>query len=152
MKTRSVVGILLLAGIGIGAFLAKYLPDSFGIGDGFSGIGNDNTKVSTTSETESPAVPEGTGSQVGVDVLVVLIDGHDYLLETGTGDDVVYQPTSLEEIAEQAELATGDKNGVKVRVLRRVSARASAENALKDKLESAGIKSGSVRWHEDPVP
>ena len=51
-----------------------------------------------------------------------------------------------------AELAEGDTNGIRVRILRRENARASAEEKLKLELQHVGIRTGAVYMPEDFVP
>ena len=58
------------------------------------------------------------------------------------------RPTAvpLETVVERARETTGNEDGIRVRIFRAASSRASAEQALKDALEAAGFSEHSLRW------
>lgn len=87
------------------------------------------------------------------DVLSVLIDEYDYLLEITADDaDPIYRQKPLERIVELAGQAVGDSNGIRVRIIRRDSARASAEAKLKRELEQSGIGSDAIHMTDTTLP
>jgi hypothetical protein len=85
-------------------------------------------------------------------VFTVLIDEKNFLIELPGDLDPVYRETSLPRVIELAKLAKGDSNGIRVRILRRESARASAEFDLIDGLHKAGIAKDSTIMPADFVP
>lgn len=84
--------------------------------------------------------------------LTLLIDERSYLLELPSQDAPAYRPVELERALELAELAAGDSNGIKVRIVRRENARASAEESLKLELSRRGIHSDAVHMSDHFVP
>ncbi len=86
------------------------------------------------------------------DILTVLIDEHEYLLQLPGTPDPIFRPTPLSRIVELATIATGDANGIKVRILRRESARASSEQQLITDLAHKGIRQDAVVMPSDFVP
>jgi hypothetical protein len=105
---------------------------------------NDPSPLSSFTDDEKRALSD--------DVLTVLIDEHDYLVELPSDSEPVYRPLALDRIVAVAELATGDANGIRVRVLRRDSARASAEEKLRLELKRAGIESNAIHMSDSTVP
>jgi len=86
------------------------------------------------------------------DVLTVLIDEHDYLMQIPGTTDVVYRRCELSRLIELAKLAKGDTNGIRVRILRRESARASSESQIKIDLAHAGISTDAIVMPQEFVP
>ena len=82
----------------------------------------------------------------------MLIDEHEYLLQLPGTPDPIFRPTPLSRIVELATIATGDANGIKVRILRRESARASSEQQLITDLAHKGIRQDAVVMPSDFVP
>lgn len=165
-------GILVVSGIGIGAFLSTMFPSGFGTGQGINGIGNpvatapvveggpsaeeqpeetNSVAPVLTSETSEKEVPEEVEPIVAPALVYVLIDGYDYLLRRGPEGKAPYKAASIDEVVEAAANATGDENGIRIRIARRNSARESAERALQSKLEAGGVTSEAVRWKDEPV-
>ena len=85
-------------------------------------------------------------------VLTVLIDEHDYLMQIPGTTDSVYRRAELARLVELAKRAKGDTNGIRVRILRRESARASAENQIKADLMHAGLTADAIVMPRDFVP
>lgn len=166
------------AGVGGGAILiglALYLLfrgfGPGGTGASGSGTGSEsNSDGKTVINTKDPSSLEGkTTPLVAPDpsiggltddeqkalsgvTLTVLIDEHDYLIELPGTPDPIFRRTPLERIVTLATLAKGDTNGTKVRILRRESSRASAEEKLKLELDRKGIHAGAVIMSGEFVP
>ena len=85
-------------------------------------------------------------------ILTVLIDEHQYLIELPGTPVNIFRPTELSRIVELASLAKGDSNGIKVRVLFRQTARASAEKQLRDDLENSGIHRDAIMMTSEFAP
>lgn len=159
MKTSRVVGLLVVAGIAIGAFLSAVLPD-FGIpglGSG-GGIGNPPpakpvATVSTVSDgpVESTETPPDEEAPPPSAVIYVMIDGRDYFLRRSPEGKAPFRPATLESVVEAAKAATGDDNGIRVRIAQKSSSRETTERALRAKLAEAGIPADAIRWKDEPV-
>jgi len=85
-------------------------------------------------------------------VLTLLIDEHDFLMELPGSPAPIFRPIPLERVLELATLSKGDTNGVKVKILRRETSRASAEFQLKSELERKGIRGDSIMMPSEFVP
>lgn len=163
MKTSRMIGVLVLAGIAIGAVLSAILPDfGFGLGSG-GGIGNPpglkqeatspvaESGSSVTSTAPIDDVAAATEEVPPTDVVYVLIDKREYLLRRGPEGKASFKPASLEEVAQAAQAATGDDNGIRVRIAQKSSSRETTERALRAKLEEAGVPGDAIRWKDEPV-
>lgn len=88
----------------------------------------------------------------GQKTLGILIDERSYLLRIpGTPQDV-FRPSTLERLVQLAQLVSGDTNGIRVTILRRETARTTAERELKNALADAGIGANAVYMPNDFVP
>lgn len=105
---------------------------------------NDRPRTKGLSADEEKAVAG--------DVLTVLIDEHDYLMQIPGTTDVVYRRCELSRLIELAKLTKGDTNGIRVRILRRESARASSESQIKIDLAHAGISADAIVMPKEFVP
>lgn len=85
-------------------------------------------------------------------ILTVLIDDFQYMIELPGNPDPIRRPADLSRIVQLASLAKGNSNGIKVRVLIRQSARASAENQLLADLEHSGIHRDAIMMTSEFVP
>jgi len=153
----------------IAAFLALMLFRGTGTGDGDAEAPGtpDTSPGETLASTEMPATtplapPAESDSTGGLTpdeqkalsgkVLGVLIDEHSYLLEVPSDDKAVFKPISLERLTELARRAEGDSNGIKVRVLRRESARMGATFKLQEALASVKIGEDALYIPAEFVP
>jgi hypothetical protein len=104
-------------------------------------------------ESAPTAAPPGTGGQTPHSkVLHVLIDGRQYLVERPADGGLEYQPVPLDEVIKLAQAASGDEDGIRVRINRRGTARATAEIALREKLLAAGLSPESIREQVGLMP
>jgi hypothetical protein len=156
-RKRNILGLALAAGIGVGIYLGQF--KGFGLGGGSgSGFGTGDGKTQTSIGTEPSqnsqiklvnreSEPESTFTVPKV--VRVVVDGYDYLLRTSK-DSSSDQKISLPKLIDLIQQAPGD-DGLKVRIYRTTNARASAEEKLKDELNSAGIDDAEVFWVPTPV-
>lgn len=93
--------------------------------------------VLASTRPSSPAVPESPR-------ITVVISGDKYLLST-TGDQAQATPAELAEVARAALAATGDGQGIRVRIFRKKDATAGAKLDLFSKLNDAGIPSEAIQ-------
>ena len=82
------------------------------------------------------------------DVLGIMIDEYSYFMVI-PGEDTIYRPTELDRLVQLAQQATGDSNGIKVRILRRETSRTKAEVDLKNALAEGGIGEDAVYMPKD---
>ena len=151
-RKRNFLGAALLAGIGLGVYLEKL---NFGWGDG-NQFGIANTGTGDGNDTQVSVAPvdvikEADELPIAVpDVVRVLIDERQYYLrsEIGGGQDLLIALPKLIDIVSQAP---GDEDGLRVRVYRRSTARASAEEKLKTAFAEAGINDAAIFWVPTPV-
>jgi hypothetical protein len=152
--------------IGLALFMLFKGMGPGGTGSSGSGIGPEsetsliNSKATETSSEKAITAPDEVKGgltddekkSLSGDVFTVLIDEKNFLMELPGDLDPVYRETSLPRVIELAKLAKGDSNGIRVRILRRESARASAEFDLIDGLHKAGIAKDSTIMPADFVP
>lgn len=109
-------------------------------------------KSVAAAETVAGGITDDEEKALAGNVFTVLIDEHSYLMEIPGTPDPIFRPTPLPRILELAPQAKGDTNGIRVRILRRENARASAEFELKSELERIGIRSDAVMMPGEFVP
>lgn len=159
MKTFRIVGVLVAAGIGIGALLSAYLPDfNFGLGANGIGLpmGAEPAKPKTVGIDELPATDaeadaEAKSAAPPPKLVSVLIDDRAYLLRRGPEGKAAYKPANLDEVIQAAQSATGDNLGIRIRIEQKSSSRELTERALRTALREAGIPNDAIRWKDEPV-
>lgn len=147
--TQKKRGSTMLKGAGAIAIIAFLLGMYTGI-PGFSngegakgsvGMPNANTASGPVEQAE-----DETKSGLVDDCVNVLIDGHDYLLQTANDGEKGYRKTTIEQVLTLAKDAKGTPTGIRVKVLCKASARASAEDQLRKALASSTIPGRSIFW------
>lgn len=126
--------MLLFQGFGVGLGTATSLSDA-------------DVSESTAPPQPSPASPRSldTSSDTNINslppqpVLTILIDEYTYRILVPADPEPVYRECSLPEVLSLAEKTTGDVNDIRIRILRRETARQSAETALLESLAATGI-------------
>ncbi len=108
------------------------------------GIVDDSTRSAGLTDDEKKALSG--------EVLTVLIDEYTWLIEIPSENQPIYRPTELARIVELAGHAQGDSNGIRVRIVRRKSARFSAEEQLKNELAHKGIGSNAIHAVDGWIP
>jgi hypothetical protein len=159
IRKRTILGAVLVAGIGLGIFLNK-LGFDFGFGKG-RGKGNDGEAQTTTSivngANSSPEANDrsktddveivGSGtSATAPDVVRVVIDDRKYLLRQEDKET----PIELPQLIDLIKQAPGDATQIKARIYRKMTARMKTEEDLKRELLAAEIPDAVVIWV--PVP
>jgi len=131
-----VLGIGLLIGMLIGL-----LPDWNTAGEGGNPDTTDKTEpvVNDPLDAQAAIVPASiSDARPIVEKLDILIDGRKFLITSGKTK--VYREIKLVELIEKAKTTIGDEDGVRVEIVRRENARASAEESLRSGLLAAGLK------------
>ena len=82
----------------------------------------------------------------------MLIDERQFLIQIATTPTPLFRPSPLARIVELAARAPGDTNGIRVRILRRETARPSAENELREVLKSVGLLDDAILMPAETVP
>lgn len=135
-------------------------PGLGGSGSGDGGPAPGEATQASTSGANEPATPIGTDIAGDEAVLAstkatpppapvsprvtVIISGDKYLLST-TGDQAEATPAELTEVARAALAATGDGQGIRVRIFRKKDATAGAKLDLFSKLSDAGVPSEAIQ-------
>ena len=99
----------------------------------------DSSDVMLEASDESGGLTELEQSALSGNTLLVLIDEHDYLVRVSGDAGDAWQQIKLDRLIEVAQHATGDSNGIRIRIQKRSTARASAEQKILTELEQAGI-------------
>ena len=100
--------------------------------------GDEATMVSTTTPTT--LTPPTSSSPL----VAVVISGDKYLLST-TGDETQATPAELAEVVRAVLSASGDGQGIRVRVFRKKDATTGAQFDLSTKLGDAGVPSEEIQ-------
>ena len=100
--------------------------------------------IPENGESESNGLSENEKNALAGGVLTILIDERDYLIGIVSETETTYESVTLERALTLAGRAEGDANGLKVRIERRESARASAEHLLLDELKAKDITEDAV--------
>lgn len=154
LKTRTIAGGLVVVGIVAGSFLSGLVP-GFGSGSG-SGLqtslstdnGEQPAEPPSPAPVDQPESPEQEPVEQPVEkapmpeVLVVRVDGHEYLIPADNKGGV--RKAELAEVVKLAQDTPGNEDGIRVRILRHSSARLVAWSTLYDSLEQAGLKRDAI--------
>ena len=152
-RKRNVLGAALVAGIGVGLYLGK-LPGIGNGGNGFFGFGvptnnkqaeSDGDKKSSDAVKPLPAPVDSTPANpdaIPADVIRIAIDEHKYLIQSN-GKEI---PIALSDLVDHVRKATGDVDGIKLKIFEKETARAKAEEDLKAALADAQIDEKQVLW------
>lgn len=141
--------LLLFQGINLGTFSTSAGNSTESSATTASTSANPRSMDSADSDTN----PENSiTSLAGQPVLTVLIDERAYRVQVPAEPEPLYRDSSLEQIRSLASSTTGDTNGIRVRILRRETARQSAETALQQTLEQAGITVDAILMPSETVP
>jgi len=153
---------MMYAGGGV-LILGIVLGQYFGLTPGINtGPGDGEEKTETVDEesraimasTESDMVPvliqpepkQKSLAELPLQVLDILIDDRSYLIKASSQPQDRYRPAEIKEVIQQAKRATGDEDGIRIRVYRKGSARVIPETLLKDELKIAGLAPQMVDW------
>ena len=92
------------------------------------------------SPNSSPATPPPVEKPA---VIKVTVDERTFSLRS---EEAGERPIELRELIEMVKTAKGDADGIRLRIYRKPSSRASAEMALQTALTDAGIREEAVHW------
>jgi hypothetical protein len=153
-RKRNVLGAALVAGVVVG----MYLPDFWngfgggstigvGVGDSTAGTGgiatdSDSTLAVTPDVKPKPSEETQLDPTLVPPVIKVLIDEKSFFIRSAEGDKEVTIP----EIIALVQAATGDADGIRVRIYQKGTSRPSAENALSDAFSAAKISETTIVW------
>lgn len=158
---RRAVTLGALGLIGFGLWLGSKFG-GFGLGDGFGLGGSGDGKSGTTEESgpdEGGAPKKSAGdAKVGLTGLTqpatkaapaptrlrVVIDGTQYLI-ADSDEGTTGASATASEIAAQVKEATGDDQGIRIRIERTKRATAGAQSELLQALDAAGISREAVQ-------
>ena len=142
-RSKTLLGGAVILAIGVLIGMFGKLP-GFGTGSGNS------RSVATSQPVEVPLAAKDRIDEPGTQqVVTVLIDDRSYALVLQVGSETVYRPVDLPDLVREASAATGNSDGLRVRILRRESARASTEENLYAALADAGITGDAVYAQRD---
>lgn len=148
-RKRNILGVVLIAGIWLGAYLGKWglgLGDGFGLGTGGqawvpSGSNSSSSEDADRTpadkeQSESPSLPSSAK------FVKVMIDDREFLLVNGTKEE----PITLERLMELVKQVPGDDDGIRLRIYEKSTARMSSEESLKEAIEREKIPETAVMW------
>ncbi|MGC1274530.1 MAG: hypothetical protein WBC44_12565 [Planctomycetaceae bacterium] len=150
-------GIGAAAAVGLAWFVMNVFNWNLGGlgGDGENRVGLPTSSTSSAPDSEPSDPPEQSEPDAGLvsvenadeaigtgGVVEVLIDDRNYSLRRGNGDEWVQ--AEPDAIAAYARQAAGDESGMKVRILRKPSARAAAEERLVETLHGVGLTNSEI--------
>lgn len=147
--------------IGVAA-LAFYMGTQWkGFGPGGTGTGF-GTTATESGQTEEVRVPElvgdeavlastdAAGGTAAPQILSVIVSRGDYWVST-SGDLTTTTEADLSEVAHAALTATGDPDGIRVRVHFKKDATVGVMEDLKRKLDQVGIPAQAVQFMDAPL-
>jgi hypothetical protein len=157
---RRVVTVGALGLIGFGLWLGSKFG-GFGLGDGFGLGGSGDGKSGSSESTSDKASGEPTNSgeaKVGLTGLSqpatksapaptrirVVIDGTQFLVAE-SDEGTTGEAATASDIAARVKEATGDDQGIRVRIERTKRATAGAQSELLQALDAAGVSRESVQ-------
>lgn len=161
MKPRGMIlGGGAVAVLVAGGILSRFLP-SLGIGNGA-----DNNVPALVEENQELKAPPADDPAVEVEddsfpdlaeadrdkVLQVRIDGRDFLLWPADSTSRNLQKVDLPAVVEAARIYPGNQDGIRVRVSRSKTSKASVELQLRNELGKAGIAADQIEWLNGPPP
>lgn len=153
MKKRAPVlgGIAVLA-IVLTTFFTGIIP-GFGSGSGQGDGTTPTVQAETGDATRQPVAVETPDTPPAekpmpprpvaapIEVVQIVVEGDEFGLRRSDG---VYRVASISRIVKDAQAATGNEDGIKVRILRKKNAKYVAWSMLANELEKSGIKSSEI--------
>ena len=99
-----------------------------------------------------PVLSPEDAAAVSSGVLSVLIDERRFFIRITEQPEPRYRSSDLTDLVQLARKTDGDGNGIRVQILRRETARPSAEQDLITALQSAGVSRDSIIMPEQIIP
>lgn len=148
-RLRNLLGGALAVGVICGIWLGDFLP-GLGTGGGI-GVGVGSTGIMGTPSGIDQAAEFNVGQEhvdktAGKSLRVVVKDWN-FFVRTG-GDDT---PILLDDLVKRVATLPGDADGIRLRVYRTESARATAEHRLQDALKAANVSESAIYFAPDIV-
>lgn len=111
------------------------------------------TAAAGGSSQNEPATAAATANWLSGGVLTLLIDEYQLFARVEHGQGTRYEAISLDKAVQLAQRAAGDANGIRVRILRRETARAAAEEQLQQALrQQASLPDDAIYLASELVP
>lgn len=148
-RLRNLLGGALVIGVICGIWLGDFLPGlggGGGIGVGVGSTGLIGTPTGDDPDAEFNVGKEQTDAATGKSLRVVVKDWN-YFVRAGGKDT----PILLDDLVQRVADVPGDTDGIRLRVYRTESARATAENRLQDALKDAQVPESAVYFAPDIV-
>lgn len=157
LAIAAIIALLFFRGSGFGEAEETSPGDS---GEEMVSVDPNSTLDTPPENPADPPPPDDADDDLTSDetkalssgVLSVLIDERSFLLAVPTEAGTVYQPLQLDRAAQLAGRVPGDSNGIRVRILRRETARPSAEQSLMAELKQMGIDKDALYMPAEYIP
>ena len=98
-----------------------------------------NSDSPTSEETRKPVPPKPAAAPA--EVVQIVVEGDEFRLMRSDG---TYRVAPISRIVKDALSATGNEDGIKVRILRKKNAKVVAWSTLENELEKSGIKASEI--------
>lgn len=98
-----------------------------------------NSDTPTSEETTKPVPPKPVAAPA--EVVQIVVEGDEFRLKHSDG---AYRVAPISRIVKDALSATGNEDGIKVRILRKKNAKVLAWSTLENELEKCGIKPSEI--------
>ncbi len=141
-RLRNLLGGALVIGVICGVWLSDFLPGlgtGGGVGVGVGSTGIMGTPNGIEKDAEFNVGKEHTDKSAGKS-LRILIEDWNYLIRS-EGKNT---PIALEDLVKRVAGLEGDADGIRLRVYRTESARATAEHRLQDALKAANVPESAI--------
>lgn len=172
MKKRTMIGGLVVAGIVLGTLISGKIP-GFGSGTGIaneapgtapkavetsekpkddSAIPKDEPVPAPVATVEKPAQKkpdEPKETPEPLDFIDIMVDTSNYSVSRGGVGN--YRDLTLSQILTLAKMTTGNDDGLRVRILRKKTAKYLSYATLRSELVAAGVEADSIRMPHDLV-
>lgn len=143
-RLRNMLGGALIIGLITGAYFSDWMP---GLGTGGNAAISLNVSPDDTGNNNAEFnVGDDAGKGTGGPLRVVIKDWN-YFIRVGKTDT----PVELADLVTAVAEAKGDADGIRLRVYRTDSARATAEHKLQDALKAAGVVETAVYFSPEPI-
>ena len=153
MRKRTVGGgivvVAALVGVWLSGLFKGFGPGGTGEGEG---DGPAEYRAAVPTSTEAEDADDTSPLSEPARVVEVLIDGETYSVRRSIAGGAEWHPADRDEIVRLADAASGDSQGVRVRIRRRSTSLPSAEQELEEALLQAGLSSTELHKVEEIAP
>lgn len=152
MRIRTIAGTVVVLALALAGILKGLFPN---FGGGGNGDGPGDGPRPQADAPEEPAVDPAPDvappDRVPPQVLNVLVEDRHYAVRRTAGGREIWNRVELDRVVALAEQTPGNADGVRVRIVRDESARASAEIELHERLLEAGLPKESIVTERDLI-